>query len=664
MASTAELTAGSPALAAQADVLARPASTARRMANAVRALVADVAETARDRQPGISMAMADAGAMLWTRFLKFDAADPHWPDRDRCVLSGGHGSMVLCALLHLTGHAGVGVDELRRFRQMSARTAGVPAFGGHAAIEASGPLGQGLAMAVGMALAERMMAARFGKSLVDHRTWAIVGDGDLMEGISHEAIGLAGDLRLEKLTVLYADTAAPADRDTASACPADQLRRFAAHGWSVKAVDGRDAAQVAAALSFAMRAKKPTLIACRTGVSPGAPRGAAGARTGQPALGWSDLPFNVPDDVAECWLEAGARGAGARRAWLKREARHPLRTEFERVVSGRLPEAWHEAIAALKAEIAERRPELATCRASGRALELLLPAVPELAGGSAAAAGSTLASGRSMGAISSGSYGGRHLDFGFRAHGMAACLNGMALHGGVIPFGGTFLEFTDHMRPALRLAALMRRRVIHVLADDGIGLGDGPAHQPIEHLASLRAMPNLHVFRPADAMETAECWELALRRAEGPSLLVLGGQAGPSLRADMAENRCSRGGYVLAEAEGARRATLIATGSEVSIAMAARSVLSAEGLATAVVSLPCWELFAAQDEAYRAQVLGGVPRIGVEAACGFGWERWLGGNGLFVGMTSFGASGPSNELYRHFGITADTVATAVRKRLG
>ena len=630
------------------------------MADALRVLALDTVEAAGSGQPQLALGMADVATVLWTRYLKFDAADPRWPDRDRFVLSAGHGSMLLYALLHLTGHAGMGASELKRFCQLHAPTAGHPEFAEHPAIETTaGPPGQGLSTAVGMAVAERMMAARFGKSLADHRTWVIACSDDLCEGVSHEASELAGHLRLEKLTVLYHDAPAVGG-GPAPAAEFDQLRRFAAHGWAVKQVDAHDPTEIAGGLSFAVRSRKPTLIACH---SAAARRG--GMAASRQTLGWADQPpFTVPDRLAERWRAAGNKGAGTRRAWLKRAAHHPLRTEFERVLAGRLPDGWHEAVAGAKAAIAEAKPRHPTGVASRRALEALAAAVPELVGGSAERIGSVVAQVRGLGSVTPGNYGARQLPFGVRAQGMAACLNGMALHGGMIPFGGAFLVAADCMRPAIRMAAIMRQRVIHLFTHDSIGAGeDGAATQPVEQLASLRAMPNVNVFRPADAMETAECWELAIRRSDGPSLLVLTRQDVPALRADAGENRSARGGYVLAEAEGARRVTLIATGSEVEIAMAARDSLHADGLATAVVSLPCWELFAAQEESYRTSVLGGVPRVGIEAACGFGWERWLGEGGVFVGMTGFGASAPSEDLYRYFGITPEAVVTAVHKRL-
>lgn len=678
MAAVAELPAENPVLARQAEILSRPVTHERRMADAIRALAIDAVEAANSGHPGLPMGMADVATVLWTRFLKFDAADSQWPDRDRFVLSAGHGSMLLYALLYLTGFEGMTLDDIKRFRQLESPAAGHPEYGEAPGIETTtGPLGQGVGTAVGMALAERMLAARFGKSLVDHRTWVICSDGDLMEGLSHEAISLAGHLRLEKLTFLYDDNHVSIDGDTALARSEDTLKRFAAEGWATKAVDGHDPAQVAAALSFAVRSRKPTLIACRTIIGLGAPtkagtnavhgsalggKEAAGAKQ---LLGWHEPAFTVHDDLMEHWRSAGTRGAASRRAWLKRLARHNLKGEFERAVSGKLPENWHEAVTSLKQKIAEDKPKLATRAASQRVLEALVSATPELVGGSADLTGSNLTFVKSMGTVTPGNYAGRYIHFGIREHGMAAAANGMALHGGLIPYTGTFFVFTDYMRPAIRLGAIMRQRVIHVLTHDSIGLGeDGPTHQPIEQLASLRAMPNIHVYRPGDTMETAECWELALKRTEGPSLLVLSRQGVPAMRFDANGNKCARGGYVLAEAEGARQATLIATGTEVSIAMEARERLKQDGIAVAVVSLPCWELFEAQDESYRNTVLGGVPRIGIEAASPFGWERWLGPDGIFIGMTGFGASGPWEAVYKHFGITSDAAVAAVKRRLG
>ncbi len=666
------------AAAAEKERAAHPPGRDRRLANAVRALAIDAVEAAKSGHPGLPLGMADAATVLWTRFLKFDAADARWPDRDRFVLSAGHGSMLLYALLHLTGFAGMETEVLRRFRQLDSAAAGHPETELHPAIETTtGPLGQGLGAAVGMALAERMLAARFGKSLVDHRTFVIASDGDLMEGISHEAAALAGHLRLERLTVLYDDNAISIDGPTRLAYSDDVLKRFAALGWSAKRVDGLDAAAVAAALSSAGRSRKPTLIACRTVIGFGAPHkagtaaahgsplGAEEAAATKAALGWSAAPFSVPEEIAAEWRGVGARGAAARRAWLRRLAHHPLRAEFERVMAARLPEGLPAVFEALKAEFAAGRPKLATRQASQKVLEKVVPAVPELIGGSADLTGSNLTEVGGMGTVTAANYGGRYIHFGVREHGMAAAMNGMARHGGIIPYGGTFLTFSDYLRPALRIAALMRARVIHVLTHDSIGLGeDGPTHQPIEHLASLRAMPNLFVFRPADAVETAECWELALTRTSGPSALVLTRQGLPGLRTEVGENRSAHGGYVLVEASLPRRATLMASGSEVQIAVAARETLEKAGIGAAVVSLPCWELFAAETSAYRDAVLGPGLRVGIEAAGGFGWERWLGPEGVFIGMRGFGASAPAEVLFKHFGITAEHVVAEVRERLG
>jgi transketolase len=476
--------------------------------------------------------------------------------------------------------------------------------------------------------------------------------------------------------VMWDDNRITIDGATDLSTSTDQGARFAASGWQVLRCDGHDTAEIAAALSAARADPRPTLIACRTIIglgaptkagtagSHGSPLGAAEAAAAKELLGWTAPPFTVPEDIKAAWEAAGRRGAGTRRSWLKRLAKHPQQAEFDRAMAGRLPESWHESLAALRAKHAEEKPKLATRVSSQRALEALVPSVPEMVGGSADLTGSNNTNVKGVPAIAPGNFAGRFVHWGVREHGMAAAMNGMALHGGIIPYSGTFLVFSDYMRPAIRLAALMRQRVIHVLTHDSIGLGeDGPTHQPVEHIASFRAMPNVFVFRPADAMETAECWELAVKRADGPSLLALSRQNLPALRADAGENRCARGGYVLAEASAKRRATLIATGSEVHLALAARDALEAEGLPTAVVSLPCWEIFAAQDASYREQVLGTGLRVGIEAAVGFGWERWLGADGLFVGMGGFGASAPAEDLFRHFGITPDAVAAAVKKRL-
>ncbi len=647
------------------------------MADAIRVLAMDAVQKANSGHPGMPMGMADAATALWSRMLKYDAADPTWPDRDRFVLSAGHGSMLLYALLHLSGHAGMSMDDIRNFRQLHSVTAGHPERGEHPAIEmTTGPLGQGISTAVGMALAERHLAARFGKSLVDHRTWVIASDGDLQEGISHEAASLAGHYRLDKLCVLWDDNGISIDGGTELSFTEDVLKRFQAYGWAVKRVNGHSPSALLGAMGYALRSRKPTLIACRTIIgfaapkkagtagSHGAPLGAeeiAGARA---AMGWNHPPFDIPEDIKAAWEKAGSRGGGARRSWLKRLARHPQKAEFERAMAGRLPEGWADALNAHRAAIAESKPKIGTRIASQQALNALVPSVPEMIGGSADLTGSNNTDVKGIPAMRPGDYAGRYIHWGVREHGMAAAMNGMALHGGIIPYSGTFLIFADYLRPSLRLAALMGTRAIHVLTHDSIGLGeDGPTHQPVEILASLRCMPNTFLFRPADAMETAECWEMALRRADGPSVLALSRQALPALRSDAGENRSARGGYVIAEADGARQATLIATGSEVSLAITAQALLREEGIAVAVVSLPCWELFAQQSAEYQAETLGAAPRVGIEAAVRFGWDSLIGADGIFIGMTGFGASAPADKLFEHFGITPAAVVAAVKKRV-
>jgi transketolase len=649
------------------------------MANALRALAMDAVEKAKSGHPGMPMGMADVATVLWTRFLKFDPADPHWPDRDRFVLSAGHGSMLLYALLHLTGFADMTMEELKRFRQLGAKTAGHPEFGHAAGIETTtGPLGQGLANAVGMAMAERWLNARFGDATVDHYTYVIAGDGCLMEGISQEAISLAGHLRLNRLIVLFDNNGISIDGPTSLTTSEDQCARFAASGWNTQRIDGHDPAAIEAAIVAARGSSRPTMIACRTTIGYGAPTkggtaGAHGAPLGaaeiaatRERLGWSNGPFEIPVDVLERWIDAGHRGAVARKAWEGRLSRMPgeQRAEFRRMLAGKLPKSFEDAVVAYKAKLLQDKPTLATRVSSQNALDILAAAVPELVGGSADLTGSNNTKAKSQTPLGASQYGGRYVYWGVREHAMAAAMNGMALHGGMIPYGGTFLVFTDYCRPAIRLAALMGQRVVFVMTHDSIGLGeDGPTHQPVEHLAALRAIPNLAVFRPSDAVETLECWQLALERRDGPSVLALTRQNLPPLRLDgnPAENRSARGGYVLAEADGGeRQVTLIGTGSETSLAMTARDLLAARGVRAAVVSMPCWSLFDRQTASYRRAVLGGprVAKVAVEAALGFGWDRYLGTKGAFVGMTGFGASAPAPDLYRHFGITPEAVATA------
>ena len=651
------------------------------LANAIRALAMDAVQAAGSGHPGMPMGMADVATVLFGRFLKFDARRPDWPDRDRFVLSAGHGSMLLYALLYLTGYEDVTLDELRNFRQLGSRTPGHPEYGHTTGVETTtGPLGQGLATAVGMALAERLLAARFGDGVVDHYTYVVASDGDLMEGVSHEAISLAGHLSLSKLIVLFDDNHISIDGPTDLAVSDDQLARFRACGWDVAAVDGHDPDAVAAAIAKAREAARPSMIACRTTIGFGAPTKAGTAAThGAPLgedevagareeLGWPHPAFEIPDRILGAWRAFGARGAADSAAWdaalggLDGDAR----AAFQRAQDGALPADFDDTVATLKARLADQRPGWATRRASQEVLDAYTAAIPEMIGGSADLTGSNNTKAKGMAVIAAGDFGGRYIHYGVREHGMAAAMNGLALHGGVIPYGATFLIFTDYCRPAIRIAALSGLRVIYVMTHDSIGLGeDGPTHQPVEHLASLRAMPNLNVFRPADAVETAECWALALAGTGGPSVLALTRQGVPAVRTEHSdENLCARGGYLLAEASGERRATLLASGSEIAVAIAAREGLEADGVPTAVVSLPCWELFDRQDAAYRAATLGpGSVRVAVEAAVMQGWERYVGEAGATVGMTGFGASAPAKDLFAHFGITAEAVVAAVRARL-
>ena len=659
-----------------------PGVSPRRMANAIRALAMDAVEAAKSGHPGMPMGMADAATVLFTRYLKFDPSEPDWPDRDRFVLSAGHGSMLLYALLHLTGYPDMTMDEIRRFRQLGSRTAGHPEYGHAAGIETTtGPLGQGIATAVGMAIAERILAARFGDEVVDHRTWAVASDGDLMEGVSHEAASLAGHLGLGKLIVLFDDNAISIDGPTALSVGDDVPARFASYGWHTEAVDGHDLDAVAAAIEAAQADPRPSLIACRTVIGYGAPNkagtaGSHGAPLGEEeiagareALDWNLPPFELPEDVAAAWREAGRRSKAEHAAWrLRRDALPADRgAAFDRAVSGVLPDGWQAALDAHIDELVSAAPRRATRQSSGEALNVIAPLVPELIGGSADLTGSNNTLFRDAGIVTREDFSGRYIHYGVREHGMAAAMNGMALHGGIVPYAGTFLIFSDYLRPALRLAALMRKRAIYVLTHDSIGLGeDGPTHQPVEHLASLRAMPNVRVFRPADAVETAECWAAALEHGTGPSVLALTRQALPALRGpDHEKGLGAKGGYVLAAAGGGTpRAVLLATGSEVSIAVAAREILEEAGIPTQVSSLPCWEIFDEQPVEWRETVLGGnAVRIGIEAACGLGWDRYLGADGAFIGMTGFGASAPQGDLYKHFGLTAEAVAEAARARL-
>ena len=646
----------------------------RHMANAIRALSMDAVQKANSGHPGLPMGAADVATVLFTQFLKFDAADPYWPDRDRFILSAGHGSMLLYSLLHLTGYADMTLDQIKNFRQMGAKTAGHPEFGHATGIETTtGPLGQGIANAVGFAIAERHLNAEFGDGLVNHKTYVLAGDGCLMEGISQEAIALAGHLKLKNLVVLWDDNGITIDGKVSMSDSTNQLARFAASGWTVSACDGHNPGEISACLSAAQHADRPVLIACKTTIGYGAPTKAgtsgshgsplgpdeiAGARK---ALGWNYEPFVIPNDLMDAWRKAGSRGAADRAAWATRLAASPKKEEFTRRVSGKLPANFDAVIAGYKQELAKNPPALATRNASQNALDVINAAVPETIGGSADLTGSNNTKSKELKPLDAHNYGGRYIYYGIREHGMAAAMNGLALHGGVIPYGGTFLVFTDYCRPSIRLSALMGTRVIYVMTHDSIGLGeDGPTHQPVEHVAALRVIPNLAVYRPCDAVETAECWQLALKDATRPSVLALTRQKlKPARIAYSEENLCARGAYELASADKKSEIVIFASGSEVEIAIAAKSKLDAAGKPTRVVSVPSMENFAAQDKAYQAKVLGTEKhRIAIEAGVRTGWDRFIGVDGTFIGMTGFGASAPAEQLYEHFGITAEAAVKA------
>jgi len=646
-----------------------------KMADAIRVLSMDAVHKAKSGHQGMPMGMADVATVLWGKFLKFDAAKPDWADRDRFVLSAGHGSMLLYSLLHLTGYKAVTMKEIENFRQWGSLTPGHPEVHHTPGVETTtGPLGQGLATAVGMAMAEAHLAGRFGHDLVDHRTWVIAGDGCLMEGVSHEAISIAGRLKLKKLTVLFDDNNTTIDGEATISETGDQVARFKAAGWAVKAVDGHDHGKIAAALRWATKQDRPTMIACKTLISKG-----AGPKEGDPhshgytlfddqikaareAMGWDAAPFTLPDDVAKAWKSVGRRGAKVRKTWEAKLAASTHASDFTRAMKGELPANAFEALDAHIAKALEAKPVNATRVHSGAALDHLIPAIPEMIGGSADLTGSNNTLVKGMGAFDAPAYTGRYVHYGVREFGMAAAMNGMALHGGIVPYSGTFLAFADYSRAAIRLGALMEARVIHVMTHDSIGLGeDGPTHQPVEQVASLRAIPNLLVFRPADAVEAAECWKVALQQARTPSVMTLSRQKTPHVRTSGGD-LSAKGAYELLAAEGGEaQVTIFASGTEVGVAVAARDILQAKGKPTRVVSTPCWELFDKQDAAYRASVIGKAPvRVAVEAGIRMGWERFIGETGKFVGMKSFGASAPFERLYKEFGITAEAVAEAAQ----
>lgn len=661
------------------DAKTAPKATPEQMANAIRVLAMDGVEKAKSGHPGMPMGMADVATVLFSKYLKFDASRPDWADRDRFILSAGHGSMLIYALLHLTGYKAATKEELSNFRQWGSKTAGHPEYGHMPGVEVTtGPLGQGLATSVGFALAERHLAAKYGDDLVDHRTWVIAGDGCLMEGVSQEAIALAGRLKLNKLTVLWDDNEITIDGKVSLSDATDQKARFKAAGWAVRAIDGHSMSEIKAALKWAQRQDKPTLIACKTKIGKGAATMEGSHKTHGAALGaaeiaatrlglaWDHEPFEMPQTIADAWAKVGRRGAKDRKKWEARLAASPQAADFTRAMKGDLPEGAFDALNAKIAELVETKPAQATRQSSGAALEQVFAAIPELVGGSADLTGSnnTFVAGTPI--LDAPSYEGRYVNWGIREFGMAAAMNGLALHGGVIPYGGTFMVFSDYSRPAIRLGALMGVRAIHVLTHDSIGLGeDGPTHQPVEHLAALRAIPNLLVFRPADTVEAMECWKIALETKTAPSAMALSRQKTPAVRTVAAsENLSAKGAYEIKPASGEAKVTLFGTGTELALALKAAETLEAEGVATRVVSVPCFELFEQQDAAYQAAIIGrGTVRVAVEAAIKQGWERFIGEDGAFVGMTGFGASAPAEVLYEKFGVTAEAVVAAAKARL-
>ena len=653
--------------------------TQRRLANAIRALAMDAVEAANSGHPGMPMGMADAATALFTRYLKYDPADPHWPDRDRFVLSAGHGSMLIYALLYLTGYARPTIDDIKNFRQLGSPCAGHPENFELPGVEVTtGPLGQGLAMAVGMAIAERHLNAVYGDDLVDHRTYVIAGDGDLMEGVNHEAVGLAGHLKLGRLIVLWDDNRITIDGSTDLSRNEDVMARYAASAWHTVECDGLDSAKVSKAIDEALADPRPSLIRCKTIIGYGAPNkqgtaathgaalGAEEVAAARKELGWESPPFEVPEDVLSAWRSVGQRGQAEHIEWRRRLDASGKRDEFHARLSGKPDEGW------LKPHIATliaNPPTVATRKASEMALEAINPVVTSTIGGSADLTGSNNTKTKGLEPLTADNYAGRYIYYGIREFGMAAAMNGMALHGGVISYGGTFLVFTDYARPAIRLSALQRARVIYVMTHDSIGLGeDGPTHQPIEHLQSLRAMPALEVFRPADAVETAECWALALA-SEGPSILALTRQNLPPVRTKKsAENLCGRGAYRIKPAGAVRKVIMLATGSEVEIAIGAAEQLEAQGIGTDVVSMPCTERFDAQPAEYREDILPDVSnreilRVSIEAGTTFGWERYTGLHGLRIGIDRYGVSSPASDAYEFFGLTADAVAARVLEYL-
>ncbi len=649
--------------------------TEQLMANAIRFLSVDAIEKSKSGHPGMPLGMADVATVLFSKFIKLNPQEPRWFDRDRFVLSAGHGSMLMYSLLYLLGYKDIDIEDIKNFRQLGAKTAGHPEYGHLAGIDmTTGPLGQGISSAVGMALAERMLAAKYGEDVCNHYTYVIAGDGCLMEGISEEAISIAGHLGLKKLIVLWDNNNITIDGNVTASNSTDQVKRFEAVGWNTISVDGHDFAQIEKAIAAAQKSSRPTLIACKTKIGFGAPTKAGTSKChGSPlggeeaeamrkALGWDYAPFEVPQDVLAAWRMAGQKSAAEFTSWEKRA--RAKGSEFADVIAGKLPKNWDKELNDLKKKVIAEQTKVATRKASQMCLEAIVPHIPQIVGGSADLAASNLTLTPTSKTVTAQDHNGNNIMYGIREHAMAAIMNGLALHGGIIPFGGTFFVFSDYMRPSMRLAALMGIRVIYVLTHDSIGVGeDGPTHQPIEHLASYRCMPNILTFRPCDVVETAEAWQIALESENAPSLLALSRQNLPMLRTSSAENLTAKGGYVIAGETEKRQVTIIATGSEVSMAVEAMKRLKEDGISAAVVSMPCTELFDAQPIDYQERVLGMAPRIAVEAAAKFGWEKYVGLSGDIIGMDGFGASGPADALYDYFGITVDEIVDSAKNLL-
>lgn len=647
------------------------------MATALRFLCVDMIEKAKSGHPGMPLGMADVATVLFSKYIKINPTQPHWFDRDRFVLSAGHGSSLLYSLFYLLGYRDINLEDLRNFRQLGSKTAGHPEYGHFEGIDiTTGPLGQGIASSVGMALAEKKISAHFGRDVCNHYTYVFAGDGCLMEGISEEAVSLAGHWKLNKLIVFWDNNNITIDGTVDGASATNQIARFKANGWNTISIDGHNYCAIDKAIRKAQKSSRPTLIACKTKIGFGAPTKSGTSKCHGSPLGeeetcsmrknlhWDYAPFEIPEEILQLWRTAGQR---CKQAFYDWEARSKTKgSNFIDYINNQLPQGWDKELQAFKQQAIKDGLKIATRKSSQLCLERIVSAVPQIIGGSADLAASNLTKVDGMKTISAQDYDGNNIAYGIREHAMGAIMNGLSLHGGMIPYGGTFFVFSDYLRPAVRLGALMGIRSIYVLTHDSIGVGeDGPTHQPIEHLASFRAMPNVLMFRPCDVVETAEVWQLAIENENGPSLLALTRQNLPVLRKQSKDNLSARGAYIISDIpQGkSRQATIIATGSEVSLAIRAQEILHKDGIEVAVVSMPCCELFDHQDESYRQEVLGGAPRVGVEAASGFGWEKYLGCNGKFVGMDSFGASGPADELFKFFNITVDEIVEKVKESI-